>query len=178
MRTTPKSLVLAASLAALGMPGAAQSSSAAHPNTLPQTPAAQQPKRHPQKGIAKGVSGKVTGGEAASLERKEGGGNAEDRDMREDNRGRLTSADRAKLRHQQNRVSKSIHHDQHHPTLANARSKSTAGQNANKQAHAAQFKTGQLTTRQATHVETKKSSLHREIHSDREQEGGKRTPEN
>ncbi|MFY9562254.1 MAG: hypothetical protein WAQ52_18640 [Terriglobales bacterium] len=176
-----KSLFLAASLAALTVPLTAQDTSkkaTSHPKSPFQKPTVQQRKKHQQKRIAHGVqSGKLTTGEAASLERKEAGLNAEERDLREDNRGRLTSADRAKLQHQQNRVSKAVSHDQHNATVAKAHPKSTAGQHANNQQHgAAQLKTSQLTTRQAAHIETKETSLHREIHSDREQDG-KPTPE-
>jgi hypothetical protein len=179
MKTAMKNLFLAASLAALAIPIVAQASgAAAGSKSLSPKPAVQQRKRHQQKHIAHGAqNGNLTAGEAASLERKEARLNAEERDMREDNRGRLTSANRARLQHRQNRVSKAIHHKKRNAVVASAHAKTAPGPRP-QQHRTAELKTGQLTTRQAAHLKTKETSLHHQIHSDREQDAGKLTLEN
>ncbi len=160
MKTTIKTVFLAAGLAALAAPVAAQSANPATPK--PTERAAIQPrKKHPQKHIAHRVqSGNLTAGEGASLERKEAGLNTEERDVREDNRGRMTSARRAQLHHP-NHVSKAL--GQHSHTTA-------ATKKVSRQHRAAELKTGQLTTRQASHLETKEASLHHQIHRRRKQD--------
>ncbi len=102
--------------------------------------------------------------------------NAEERDMREDNRGRLTSTNRARLQHRQNHVSKAIDHKKHNAVVASAHAKIVPGPRP-QQHRTAKLKTGQLTTRQAAHLETKETSLHHQIHSNREHDGVKLTPE-
>ena len=173
MKTAIKNVFLAASLAALAVPVTALATETKSP--VPKQ-AVQKGKKHEQKHIAHSVQKrKRTAGEAASLERKEAG-STEDRDMRDDNRGRLTSAHRSKLQHQQNRASKANDHKKHNATVASAHAKAAPGPRP-QQHRTAELKTGQMTTRQAAHLETKETSLHREIHSDREQDAGKLTPE-
>ena len=178
MKSAMQNVFLAASLAALAIPVVAQASGAAgEAKSRTHKQAVQQPKKHQQKRIAPKVQNrKRTAGEAASLERKEAGMNAEERDMREDNHGRLTSANRARLQHQQNRASKAIDHKKHNAIVATAHAKTAPGPRP-QQHRTATLKTGQLTTRQAAHLETKETSLHYQIHSDRELNGGKPTPE-
>ena len=174
-----QNVFLAASLAALAMPVVAQASGAAGGTKSPSPkPTVQQRKKHPQKPFAHGVQNrKRTAGEAASPERKKASMNAEERDMQEDNRGRLTSANRAAgLQHRQNRASKAIDHKKHNAIVATAHAKTAPGPRP-QQHRTAELKTGQLTTRQAAHLETKETSLHYQIHSDRELNGGKPTPE-
>ena len=178
MKTAMKNVFLPASLAALATLIVAQASGAAAGTKPPSPkPTVQQHKKHPQKHIAHGVQNrKRTAGEAASLERKEAGAGAEKRDMREDNRGRLTSANRARLQHPQNHVSKAIDHKKHNAVVSSAHAKTAAGPGP-QQHRTAKLRTGQLTTRQAAHLETKETSLHHQIHSNRKQDAGKPTPE-
>jgi len=178
MKSAMQKVFLAASLAALAIPVVAQASGAAgEAKSRAHKQAVQQPKKHQQKGIAPRVQNrKRTAGEAASLKRKEPGMNADERDMREDSRGRLTSTNRARLRHRQNHVSKAIDHKKHNAVVASAHAKIVPGPRP-QQHRTAELKTGQLTTRQAAHLETKETSLHHPIHRDREQDGGKLTPE-
>jgi hypothetical protein len=177
MKNAIKNMFLAAALAAVAAPVAAQNTTApAHPKTLTHKPAVQQRKQHQRKRIAHGIqSGKLTAGEAASLERKEAGLNAEERDMREDNHGRLTAANRAKLHHQQNQVSKAIYRSKHNAAAAKTHPKTVAGQRAQSQQHrvAAGLKTGQLTSRGAAHLQTKQASFNRQVHRDHQENGGK-----
>jgi hypothetical protein len=178
MRTAMKNVFLAASLAALAIPVVAQVSGAAgEAKSRTHKQAVQQPKKHQQKGIAPRVQNrKRTAGEAASLKRKEAGARAEERDMREDNHGRPTSANRDRLERRPNHVSKAIDHKKHTPVVSSAHAKTAPGPRP-QQHRTATLKTGQLTTRQAAHLETKETSLHHQIHSNRKQDAGKLTPE-
>jgi hypothetical protein len=178
MKSAMQNVFLATSLAALSILVVAQASGVAAGSKSPSPkPTVQQREKHPQKPFAPSVqNGKRTAGEAASLERKEAGMNAEERDMREDNRGRLTSANRARLAHRPNHVSKAIDHKKHTPVVSSAHAKTVLGPRP-QQHRTATLKTGQLTTRQAAHLETKETSLHHQIHSDRELDGGKLAPE-
>ncbi len=170
MKTALKNVLLAASLAALTVSVVAQEASgAADSKASAHKPTPQQHKKLPQKRIAhRTTSGKRTAGEAANLERQEAGLNAEERDMREDNRGRLTSASRAQ--HHPSHVSKAINQHKHSPTVATAHARNAAPVHT-RQHRAPELKTGQLTPGQAAHLETKEASLHHQIHSDREQDG-------
>lgn len=172
-----KNVLLAASLAALSILLVAQASGAAAGSKSPSPkPTVQQRKKLPQNHIAHGVQNrKRTAGEAASLKRKEAGARAEERDMREDNHGRLTSANRARLERRPNHVSKAIDHEKHIP-VSSAHAKTAPGPRP-QQHRTATLKTGQLTARQAAHFETKETSLHHQLHSDREQDSVKLTPE-
>jgi hypothetical protein len=180
MKSAMQNVFLAASLAALAMPVVAQATGAAAGTkaTAHKTTVQKAKKKPPQKHISHGVQNrKQIAGEAASLKRKEAGMNTEERDMREDNRGRLTSANRAAgLQHQQNRASKAIDHKKHNAIVATAHDKTAPGPRP-QQHRTAELKTGQLTTRQAAHLKTKETTLHHQIHSDRELDGGKLTPE-
>ncbi|MBI1741316.1 MAG: hypothetical protein HY233_11240 [Acidobacteriales bacterium] len=179
MKSAIKNMFLAATLAALAVPVTAQNTVApAHPKAVAHKPTVQQRKQHQQKRIAHGIqSGKLTAGEAASLEKKEAGLNAEERDMREDNRGRLTAANRAKLHHQQNQVSKAIYRGKHNAAAAKTHPKTVAGQRAQNQQPraAAGLKTGHLTSREAAHLQTKQASFNRQVHRDHQENGGKLT---
>ncbi len=73
-----------------------------------------QRKENQQDRIAQGVkSGQLTAGETSNLEKKESKLNKEEKDMREDDHGKLTKADRRKLNRQQNRLSRRIYKDKH-----------------------------------------------------------------
>ncbi|MBI3475078.1 MAG: hypothetical protein HY010_05050 [Acidobacteria bacterium] len=152
METTRKLALLAAGLAIVAMPALAQSTSAGTPKRATTAPHKQKPVSHVAKKHRRAL------GEAASLERNEAGIN-EERDMREDNRGRLVSASSAKLHPSQ--VSKATYHP--HKTASQPRS--------------AQLKTGELKSSRAAHLETKETALHHQIHSDREQDRKLTQPE-
>jgi len=74
----------------------------------------QQRKDNQQERIANGVkSGQLTPGETRNLESKEAGLNREERNMRAQDNGHLTGADKAKLNRQQNHLSKDIYDEKH-----------------------------------------------------------------
>jgi hypothetical protein len=74
----------------------------------------QQRKDSQQERIANGVkSGQLTPGETRNLESKEAGLNREERNMRAQDNGHLTGADKAKLNRQQNHLSNQIYDKKH-----------------------------------------------------------------
>jgi predicted transglutaminase-like cysteine proteinase len=119
MKTATKLLLLGAALAALMLPGMAQTAtSTPTTETSPAAPAKKptiaQRKHHQQARIAQGVkSGQLTAGEASKLETKEAKLNQETHKMREANGGKLTAADKAKVNHQQNKLSRQIYRKKH-----------------------------------------------------------------
>jgi hypothetical protein len=73
-----------------------------------------QRKVNQQDSIAQGVkSGQLTSGETQHLEKQESAINHEERAMRAQNNGHLTSADKKLINHQQNQESKRIYRDKH-----------------------------------------------------------------
>ena len=67
-----------------------------------------------QERIGNGVkSGQLTAGETSRLEHQEAGINHEERGMRAQDNGHLTSQDRKTLHHQQNQESRRIYRDKH-----------------------------------------------------------------
>lgn len=97
---------------ALGaVPAFAQSAAPASP---PSSGEIQQRKDTQQERIANGVkSGQLTPGETRNLESKEAGLNREERNMRAQDNGHLTGADKAKLNRQQNHLSNQIYDKKH-----------------------------------------------------------------
>ena len=175
MKIATKNLYLAAALAALAVPVMAQDAGAP---VDPKPATVHQRKENQQDRIANGVqSGQLTAGEAANLEKKEAGINTETRDMREDNGGKLTNADRQKLQQQQNQMSNQIYRDKHNAAVANTNPKSEVGKRAESQQDriASGIRSGQLTAGEAAHVETKEAALNKEVHNDRAANGGKLT---
>ncbi|MGD0907527.1 MAG: hypothetical protein ABSA96_08085 [Candidatus Acidiferrales bacterium] len=73
-------------------------------------------KENQQDRIAQGVqSGELTPRETANLENKEGALNKEENNMRAADNGHLTAADRTKIDHQQNNLSRQIYNKKHNP---------------------------------------------------------------
>jgi hypothetical protein len=121
------SFLTAVAIVALSVPGFSQSAQTAPPaqstNATPAPaarPAAPAPgtaarrSHRQQQRIAQGVhSGQLTAGETRNLENREASVNRERRDMRAENGGRLTAADRRAINRRQNRISHSIYRDKH-----------------------------------------------------------------
>jgi hypothetical protein len=151
MQTAIKRTFLAAVLCALAGPARAQNKDA---GVVPAGP-------------------QQTAGEAANLEKKETGVNAEEHPMRQDNAGKQTTANHQKPR--QAHLSKAIGRDQHNARVANTSSKTEVGQRAQNQQKrvAAGLKTGQLTSSEAAKLQTKRAALHREVQG--EENGGQLT---
>jgi hypothetical protein len=168
-----RNLYFAATLAAFALPLTAQTTT---DNSQPQT--VNQRKENQQDRIANGVqSGQLTAGETKNLETKESDINHEEKDMRQLDNGHLTSADRATLNQQQNKVSNQIYNDKHNARVQNTDPKSEVGQRQrNQQERIAQgIRSGQLTAGESAHLEGHEAAVNHEIHNDRAANGGKLT---
>jgi hypothetical protein len=174
MKINTRIVLCSAALAALMLPAAAQNSSPNPPATINQR------KENQQDRIANGVaSGQLTAGETANLEKKESNLNKEEKLMRSEDNGKLTSADRKVLNQQQNQLSNQIYKDKHNAAVQNTNPKSEVGKRAeNQQDRIAQgIKSGQLTADEASNLEHKEAGINREVRNDRAANGGKLTPQ-
>ena len=158
---------------AMVMPAAfAQSTS-----TTTTPPTAQQRKTDQQDRIANGVQdGQLTAGETKNLENKEAGINAEEKTMRADDNGHLTAADRAKVNHQQNRLSNNIYQDKHNANTAHYGNNEVGQRRENQQDRIANgIRSGQLTARESANAEGKEQGINHEVAGMRAANGGKLT---
>ncbi|PYX30922.1 MAG: hypothetical protein DMG80_11140 [Acidobacteria bacterium] len=118
---------------------------------------------------------KHSAGESARIGQNESGAASVARDMRDDNRGRVTSIHKIQPPHQQPHLSKAVNRKGQSVVVHSKSTKNVAAPHA--QQHTAELKTGQLTSRHAAHLETKEAALHHPIHSDREPDSPKQAPE-
>jgi hypothetical protein len=196
MKSEIRYTLLSAALAALTLPGLAQNTAAsAQGSGSASTPVAQGSasasvkgqdtgsniqarKENQQDRIANGVkSGELTAGETSNLENKETKLNQEERDMRKLDNGKLTAADKATLNQQQNQLSKQIYQDKHNAATQNADPTSKAGKRAENQQDriANGIQSGQLSAKEAAHLENNQAKINQEVHADRQANGGKLT---
>jgi hypothetical protein len=180
---TTRGLVLsAAALIALCPPAArAQTqtgTTSTAPATAPDKPESiAQRKDNQQDRIAQGVeSGQLTPGETKNLETKEAGLNKEERNMRTEDDGHLTAADRAKLRNQQNGLSRQIYTDKHNAAQDHFGNSEVGQRQENQQDRIAQgIKSGQLTAGETAKLENQQQGINREVNGMRQANGGKLT---
>jgi hypothetical protein len=169
-----KLILSGAALIAFCVPAAfAQSTSGGAADTDKPT-TIQERKENQQDRIAQGIqSGQLTPGETKNLETKEAGLNKEERNMRAEDDGHLTAADRAKLNNQQNHLSNQIYKDKHNGRTDNF--KGEVGQRQeNQQDRIAQgVKSGQLTAGETAKLEKQQQGINREVNGMREENGGK-----
>jgi hypothetical protein len=195
-----KMTLLSATLVALLLPAAAQTSNPTPPtgsaptSTAPSQPAPPvqpapapqtkpgetiaQHKENQQNRIANGIAnGKLTAGEAGTLEKQESNLNHEETDMRKMDDGKLTSADRTALRQQQNQMSNEIYQDKHNAAAQKQDPTSQAGKRAeNQQDRIAQgVRSGQLTAGESSNLEKQESNINKEVAQDRNANGGHMT---
>jgi hypothetical protein len=136
----------------------------------------QQRKENQQDRIAQGVqSGQLTPGETKNLETKEAGLNKEERNMRSEDDGHLTGADRTKLDNQQNRLSNQIYDDKHNGSTDNFKGEVGARQENQQDRIAQGIKSGQLTAGESAKLERQQQGINREVNGMREENGGKLT---
>lgn len=140
-------------------------------------PTVQQRKNDQQNRIANGVqSGQLTAGETKNLEGKEAGLNKEERNMRSQDNGHLTAADRTRLNRQQNRLSNQIYTDKHNAAQAHYGNNEVGQRRQNQQDRIAQgIKSGQLTAGETKKLENQQQGINREVHGMRQANGGKLT---
>ena len=175
MNPTWKIACVAAAMAAMFMPVTAQSTGGASTTSTPTSKTINQRKENQQDRIGQGIqSGQLTAGEASKLETKESDLNKEERLMRTEDNGKLTSADKKALTQQQNQLSNRIYKDKHNGAVQNINPSSKVGQRAeNQQDRIAQgVKSGQLTAGETARLEQKESNLNKEVSSDRKANGG------
>jgi hypothetical protein len=172
---TWKIACVAAAMPAMLMPVTAQSTGSASTTSTPTSKTINQRKENQQDRIGQGIqSGQLTAGEASKLETKESDLNKEERLMRTEDNGKLTSADKNALTQQQNQLSNRIYKDKHNGAVQNINPSSKVGQRAeNQQDRIAQgVKSGQLTAGETARLEQKESNLNKEVSSDRKANGG------
>ncbi|HET9284665.1 MAG TPA: hypothetical protein VFR24_22160 [Candidatus Angelobacter sp.] len=134
-------------------------------------------KDNQQKRIGEGLeNGSLTAGEAGKLENKEKKLNGEERDMREDNGGKLSSADKAKLTRQQNRLSNDIYKQKHDAQVQPKATNEVNARDRNQQKRIGEgLENGSLTAGEASNLEKKETKLNKEERNDRAANGGKLT---
>ena len=168
-----KNIILTAALIALAGPVFAQSTTT--PNTAP--PTIQDRKTDQQDRIANGVQdGQLTSGESKNLETKEAGINQEERNMRSQDDGHLTAADRTKINNQQNHLSNQIYTDKHNANTAHYGNGEVGQRQKLQQDRIAQgMRSGQLTAGESAHLEKQQQGINREKNGMKEANGGKLT---
>lgn len=154
-------------------------SSAASQNTTntTQDPTIHRRKENQQDRVANGIqSGQLTAGETSKLETKEAAVNGEIKADRAANGGKLTPAERAKVNHQQNNLSKDIYKDKHNANTAHYGNNEVGQRRENQQDRIAQgAKSGQLTAGETAKLENQQRGINQQVRADRAANGGKLT---
>jgi hypothetical protein len=170
-------ILSAAALIAFAGPAAIAQTSTTNTTTSTTTAPgeAQQRKDNQQDRIANGVQDdQLTPGESKNLETKEAGINQEERNMRSQDDGHLTSADRTKINNQQNHLSNQIYTDKHNANTAHY-GNGVVGQRQQAQQDriANGMRSGQLTAGESRNLEKQQQGLNREKNGMKEANGGK-----
>lgn len=131
-----------------------------------------------QQRIGNGIqSGQLNAGETQHLEKREAAINRESQQMRSEDNGHLTAADRAKLNRQQNRTSQQIYQDKHNAQTAHYGNNEVGQRRENQQDRIAQgVKSGQMTAGEAARAENQQRNINHQVAADRAANGGKLTP--
>ncbi|HKM90175.1 MAG TPA: hypothetical protein VJX29_06135 [Candidatus Acidoferrales bacterium] len=131
-----------------------------------------------QQRIAQGVqSGQLTAGETQHLENREGAISKETHEMRSEDNGNLTAADKAKLNRQYNRTSRQIYDDKHNANTAHYGNNEVGQRRENQQDRIAQgVSSGSLTAKEAGKLEGQEKAINHQVAADRAADGGKLTP--
>jgi len=169
--------VLLAAVLVAGSVAFAQDPSTGSTDPKPKTEIGQR-KENQQDRIAQGVqSGQLTAGETAKLETKEAAINKETAADRAANGGKLTSAEKAQVNRQQNRVSRQIYQDKHNANTAHYGNNEVGQRRENQQDRIAQgVKSGQLTAGETAKLEKQQNTINNQVAADRAANGGKLTP--
>ena len=136
-----------------------------------------QRKENQQDRIANGVqSGQLTAGETSNLESKEAAINGETRADRAANGGKLTTAEKQQINHQQNQLSKQIYTDKHNANTAHYGNNEVGQRRENQQDRIANgIKSGSMTAGEAAHAANREQGINKQIAADRAANGGKLT---
>ncbi len=173
--------MLSATVLLMGSLALAQDTST--PSTTTSSPARKpgevaQRKENQQDRIANGIqSGQLTAGETKNLEEKESAINAETRADRAADGGKLTTAEKQQINHQQNQMSKQIYNDKHNANTAHHGNNEVGQRRENQQDRIAQgVKSGQLTAGETAKLEKQQQNINKQVASERAANGGKLTP--
>jgi hypothetical protein len=131
-----------------------------------------------QQRIAQGVqSGQLTAGETQHLENREAAISKETQNMRSQDNGNLTAADKAKLNQQYNKTSQQIYNDKHNANTAHYGNNEVGQRRENQQDRIAQgISSGSLTAKEAGKIEGQEKAINHQVATDRAANGGKLTP--
>jgi len=155
MKNSMTTLLLAISLVPPAVAATADKAASAPPKNAVSKSAASA-KKTPKKQLPhKTKSGKVATGEAARQAKKETG---DEREVREENRGRISATHRAKLHPKPTQVAKATSGNKH-STVAGSHPKSATVQNTSHSQATATLKTSQLTSAKAAQYHAKGVSL-------------------
>jgi len=122
-------------------------------------------------------SGQLTAGETKNLETKEAGVNKEESNMRAQDNGHLTAADRSKLNSQQNKLSNQVYQDKHNAAQAHYGNNEVGARRDNQQQRIANgIRSGQMSPSEAAKAEGHEKNINHQIAADRQGNGGKLTP--
>ena len=170
----------ATTVLAQDQPSSQSSPAAATPAPEPEKkadPSIAQRKENQQDRIANGVkSGQLTPGETANLEKKEAAINKETSADRAANGGKLTTAEKAQVNQQQNKLSKQIYNDKHNANTAHYGNNKVGQRRENQQDRIAQgIKSGQLTPGETAKLEKQQQGINKQVAGDRKANGGSLT---
>ena len=173
--TRNREIIFAAALLVFSGSAAAQTNTPA--TNTSNTPNIQDRKTDQQDRIANGAqSGQLTSGESKGLETKETGINHEERNMRSQDDGHLTAADRTKINNQQNHLSKQIYTDKHNAATAHYGNGEVGQRQRMQQDRIAEgMRNGQLTAGESSRLEHQQKSINHEKNNMRAANGGKLT---
>jgi hypothetical protein len=168
--------VVPATVLLFGTVALAQMPATTTPDPAPKTEIGQR-KENQQDRIANGVqSGQLTAGETAKLESKEAAINAETRADRAANGGKLTTAEKQQINHQQNQMSKQIYKEKHNANTAHYGNNEVGQRRENQQDRIAEgIKSGQLTAGETAKLENQQKGINQQVAADRAANGGKLT---
>jgi hypothetical protein len=169
-------------LATLALAATAALAQNTTPSTTSGTPVTgssiEQRKENQQQRIGNGVeNGSLTPKETSKIESQEKGLNTEERGMRQEDGGKLTSADKTTLNGQQNQLSKEIYNQKHDAQVQPKATNEVNARDREQQQRIGQgIKSGSLTPGESSKLENKEANLNKEEHNDRAANGGKLTP--
>jgi hypothetical protein len=174
----PVAVLMVGSVAMAQDQSSSSGSSAAPAPAAQPKPTIAERKENQQDRIANGVkSGQLTAGETANLETKEAAINGETKADRAANGGKLTSAEKTQINHQQNQVSKQIYDDKHNANTQHYGDNKVDQRRENQQDRIANgIKSGQMTAGEAAKAENQQRGINQQVRADRAANGGKLTP--
>lgn len=169
-------LHLAACAAALSLSCVCAFAQTSTTTTTTPTPTIHERKVNQQDRIAQGLkSGQMTASEAAAVEKQEAGINTEERGMRAQDNGKLTTQDKQTLNSQLTTESKDIYQDKHNAATQPTMPKGEVNRRLDNQQGkiASGITSDTLSDKQVAHLETQEAGIGKEESGMRAQDNGK-----